>query len=241
MLDPSLTPKGEDECRQLCQRFPYHQSVDLLVASPLRRTIYTTLLSFRPEIERGVRLIALPEIQETSSLPCDTGSDAESLKQEMDGKLVDLSLVHDGWNSKSGRWAPTRAAVDERSRQARQWLKARPEKEIVVVTHGGLLHYFTEDWTGSGTFVGKNDPLKASAAVVLTDPVGTGWLNTEFRSYYFTEAEEGDGNASMTETAVSSHRRRGTEKPLTRAERLQLRETVQKTWESQGFQVESEV
>lgn len=78
----------------------------------------------------------------------------------MNGKPVDLSLVHDGWNSKSGRWAPTRAAIDERSRQARQWLKARPEKEIVVVTHGGLLHYFTEDWTESNTLVGKNDALR---------------------------------------------------------------------------------
>lgn len=158
MHDPSLTPKGEDECQQLCQRFPYHQSVDLLVASPLRRTIYTALLSFRPEIERGVKVIALPEVQETSSLPCDTGSDAVRLKQEMDGKPVDLSLVHDDWNSKSGKWAPTVAAIEERTRQARQWLKARPEKEIVVITHGGLLHYFTEDWTESSTFDGKNDP-----------------------------------------------------------------------------------
>lgn len=241
MHDPSLTPKGEDECQQLCQRFPYHESVDLLVASPLRRTIYTALLSFQPEVERGVQLIALPEVQETSSLPCDTGSDAEILKQEMKGKPVDLTLVHDGWNSKSGRWAPIGAAIEERARQARQWLKARPEKEIVVVTHGGLLHYFTEDWTESGTFDGKNDPPHVSARVLLTDPVGTGWANTEFRSYHFIEAEEDDGNASMTETAESSHRRRGTEKPLTKAERLQLRETAMKTWKSQGLQVESEV
>lgn len=241
MLDPTLTPKGEDECQQLCQRFPYHQSVDLLVVSPLRRTIYTALLGFRPEIERGVQVIALPEMQETSGLPCDTGSDATKLKQEMDGKPVDLSLVHDGWNSKSGRWAPTKAAVEKRSRQARQWLKARPEKEIVVVTHGGLLHYFTEDWTDSGTFIGKNDPPRFSVGFALTDPVGTGWMNTEFRSYHFIDAVEEDeeDNASMMETAESSRRRKGKEMPLTKAERLQLRETAQKTWENQGLQVVS--
>ncbi|MCJ1463831.1 hypothetical protein MMC07_002440 [Pseudocyphellaria aurata] len=223
MLDPILTPKGEDECQQLRQIFPYHQSVDLLVVSPLRRTIYTALLGFRPEIERGVPVIALPEMQETSDLPCDTGSDAKNLKQDMDGKPVDLSLVHDGWNSKSGRWAPTKAAVDKRSRQARQWLKARPEKEIVVVTHGGLLHYFTEDWTDSDTFI------------------GTGWMNTEFRSYHFIDAEADDeeDNASIIETAESSRRRKGKEMPLTKAERLQIRETALKTWEDQGLKVES--
>ena len=77
---------------------------------------------------------------------------------------------------------------------------------------------------------------------MLTHAVGTGWANTEFRSYYFTDVEgEDDGNASMTETAESSHRRRGTEKPLTKAERLQLRETAIKSWESQEFQVEREI
>lgn len=76
---------------------------------------------------------------------------------------------------------------------------------------------------------------------MLIDPVGTGWANTEFRSYHFTEAEECDSSASMTETAESSYQRRGTEQPLTKAERLQLRETAHKTWEAQGFQVESMV
>lgn len=121
-------------------------------------------------------------MQETSSLPCDTGTDAERLKQEMDGKPVDLSLVQDGWNSKSGRWASTGAAIEERARQARLWLKSRTEKEIVVVTHGGLLHYLTEDWTESGIFDGKNNSSLVSARFALTDPVGTGWANTEFRS-----------------------------------------------------------
>ena len=95
-----------------------------------------------------MKVIALPEIQETADVPCDTGTDISVLKKEMEGKPVDLSRVMDGWNSKTGRWSPTGSAISERARQARQWLKARPEKVIVVVTHGGLLHYLTEDWTG---------------------------------------------------------------------------------------------
>ena len=154
MPDPSLTPFGEDQCRQLARTFPYHDSVGLLVASPLRRTIYTALHSFTPEIERGLSIVALPETQETADVPCDTGTDAKVLKEEMRGKPVDLSRVHEGWNSKTGRWAPIASALEKRAREARQWMKARPEKEIVLVTHGGFLHYLTEDWTDYNTTLG---------------------------------------------------------------------------------------
>jgi len=44
--------------------------------------------------------------------------------------------------------------LKERARAARRWLKARSEKEIVMVTHGGFLHYFTEDWEDSSQFQG---------------------------------------------------------------------------------------
>ena len=146
MPDPSLTPFGKEQCRGLAEKFPYHDSIDLLVASPLRRTIYTALLGFKPEIDRGMTVIALPEVQETADVPCDTGSNIDVLQDEMKQNPVDLSRVAEGWNSKQGRWAPTAGALEKRAREARQWLKARPEKEIVVVTHGGLLHYLTEDW-----------------------------------------------------------------------------------------------
>ena len=100
-------------------------------------------------------VIALPEVQETADVPCDTGTDIGVLKEEMTGKPVDLSRVMEGWNSKMDRWAPTQHALETRAREARQWLKARPEKEIVVVTHGGLLHYLTEDWTDYNQTMGR--------------------------------------------------------------------------------------
>ena len=42
--------------------------------------------------------------------------------------------------------------------------------------------------------------------------------------------EEGD-NASIVETAISRESRRGSEKPLSKEERMELRETAKKTWE----------
>ena len=68
---------------------------------------------------------------------------------------VDLSLVEKGWEIKEGRWAPTGEAIEKRAREARQWLRARPEKEIALVAHGGLLHYLTEDWSGSERYAGE--------------------------------------------------------------------------------------
>ena len=148
MPDPVLTEKGIEQCRDLAKKFPYLKSIGAIVASPLRRTIYTALYGFEPLIEKGMRVIALPEICETADVPCDTGSDVAVLKEEMKDKPVDLGMLQQGWNVKTGKWAPTADAVGKRAKEARQWLKARPEDEIVVVTHGGFLHYFTEDWTG---------------------------------------------------------------------------------------------
>ena len=150
MHDPSLTVLGEEQCRYLMEDFPYHQHVDLLVASPLRRTIYTTLLGFKPVITRGLRILTLPEAQEVADLPCDTGSDVKLLKEEFHNQPVDFSLVHDGWNSKKGKWSADAKSIEARAREVRNWLRARPERHIVLVTHGGFLHSLTEDWSDSG-------------------------------------------------------------------------------------------
>jgi hypothetical protein len=59
---------------------------------------------------------------------------------------------------------------------------------------------------------------------------GTGWANTEFRTYRF-KAEDGD-DASLEETLASRERRRGTEEPVDETERLRLSEAKQKAAES---------
>lgn len=135
--DPLLTPKGMEQCAELQKHFPHHQGVDLIVSSPIRRTIDTSLQSFGNTIKtKGLTIIALPEVQETSALPCDTGSNPEVLATEFAGEPVDFSLVHPGWNFKTGKWAPDQKAIAQRALEAREWLFQRPENEIVVVTHG---------------------------------------------------------------------------------------------------------
>ncbi|WEW58110.1 hypothetical protein PRK78_003577 [Emydomyces testavorans] len=226
--DPLLTPHGETQCGTLRVNFPFHSDVELIVASPLRRTIYTALLAFEaPLKEKGLKVIALPELQETSDVPCDIGSDLEVLEKEVNEKNlpVDLSLLMEGWNDKtSARWSADEKAISARAREARRWLKSRPEKEIVIVSHGGFLHYFTEDWQDSTFYtVTKKKPSPSNYTNLRPSPVwpGTGWANTEFRTYEFTEeiheddlyGQKIDGdNASIIEI-IDSRRRRGKAEP----------------------------
>ncbi|KAL8951335.1 MAG: hypothetical protein Q9222_002700 [Ikaeria aurantiellina] len=226
MHDPPLTTLGEQQCQNLAARFPYHSSLGLIVASPLRRTLQTALLAFKNPSSNNIPFIALPEIQETSDLPCDTGSNIFILKEEFKNKPVDLSLLPEDWDSKQGKWAADRKVIEQRCREARKWLKARQERDIVIITHGGLLHYLTEDWTGAAKF----------QVIALQ---GTGWENTEFRSFHFVEGD--DENAAIQETRESKGRRGGGEKPLSKEEKTQLKETAARDWEEQGYEVASKV
>ncbi|KAA8644257.1 uncharacterized protein ATNIH1004_008456 [Aspergillus tanneri] len=196
--------------------------------------MYTALQSFEPffRAHPDAKLILLPDTQETSDVPCDTGSDPAVLKREIEekGLPVDAGLVTENWNDKTGRYAPTNEAVAARARDARRWLKARPEKEIVLVTHGGFLHFFTEDWEDSSQYR------------------GTGWLNTEYRTYIFSpefHTEDLDGNtldgdnASLVETA-ESRARRGKEGPMVgRRRQSTLYKLGTHEWDEQGLQLSS--
>ena len=95
--DPELTPLGEEQARALTTRFPGLANVELIVSSPLRRTIQTALLAFPVKLEAGMQVLALPEVQEASELICDTGSPLPDIKAKFDGLPVDFSLVQPDW------------------------------------------------------------------------------------------------------------------------------------------------
>ncbi|KAF2650927.1 phosphoglycerate mutase family protein-like protein [Lophiostoma macrostomum CBS 122681] len=199
--DPVLTEKGEDQCRKLQDSFLYHETIELVLASPLRRTIQTAALSFGPTLARNdVTFIAVPEAQEVSDMGSDTGSAPNELKGYLaklfaDGTLdfdikqkLDLSLVKEGWNVKSGYYAYTREAISKRAADLRSWLFQRPEDHVLLVTHGAFLHFLTEDWD-------VDDPM-----------IGTSYHNCELRQFVFTPGSSKD-DAHVTETAESLNSR----------------------------------
>jgi broad specificity phosphatase PhoE len=160
--DPDLTPLGLEQCQKLQGRFQAHDKVTHLVASPIRRTLYTCLLSFEPVVKTGKVVTALPEAQEVSGHPCDVGSEPEKLVAEF-GDKVDFALVTKGWNDKSpsSKFAPVPEKLDARAREARLFLRDLAKKhgddsQIVLVTHGAILHFLTQDWEGINPGKGRS-------------------------------------------------------------------------------------
>jgi hypothetical protein len=87
--------------------------VDIVFASPLRRTIQTASLSFGPTLARkDVPFVLLPALQEVGDMGSDTGiaDTGEELKRLLpelfanenlafDLEKIDASAVNKGWNS----------------------------------------------------------------------------------------------------------------------------------------------
>lgn len=67
---------------------------------------------------------------------------------------------------------------------------------------------------------------KKEALLTILFSTGTGWENTEYRSYEFVEPAGEDTQASIRETKTSWRRRRGSSNPLTETEQQQLRSVV---------------
>lgn len=200
--DAVLTQKGKDQCRALRSTFAHHNSIDIVFASPLRRTIQTAALSFGPTLARNeVPFVLLPLLQEVSNIGCDVGiadtaADVTRLLPELfkDGELefdinkIDPSAVTKGWNSKQGYWAYEKEAISNRAADLRSLLFQRPEAEILLVTHGAFAHFLTEDWD-------VDDPM-----------MGTAYNNCEHREFIFT-SESNAKRAHVTETKDSRARR----------------------------------
>lgn len=152
--DPDLTEKGVQDCLVLRDSFPHHDSITLLCASPMRRGIQTASIVFQPLIDRGMKIIAMPDAQEGWKDPANTGTDAESLKAEFGEQTIDFGLVKDGWQKKEGRYAADPDSLRERARRLLSWLHDREEQDIVVVGHGYFSQYVTNSVNEAGEQIG---------------------------------------------------------------------------------------
>ncbi|PYI00268.1 phosphoglycerate mutase family protein-like protein, partial [Aspergillus sclerotiicarbonarius CBS 121057] len=185
LRDPLLTTHGKEQCHALREALPFHASVSLIMASPLKRAIQTAATVFAPTLaSRQLPFMLIPLAQEVSQLQCYLGDDVATTKagapdlitdaaEGYDPVNLDVSLVQEDWNSKQGIYAATLPAVRRRAAALRNWLWKRPEEHIAVVSHGGFLHYLTEDWTGYDKARGELQ--------------NTGYQNCEYRRFQFSE------------------------------------------------------
>ncbi|KAL7766902.1 hypothetical protein ACKLNR_004818 [Fusarium oxysporum f. sp. zingiberi] len=236
--DPRLTPLGEEQNLALRETaFSDQSKISLVLASPLCRTLQSAYLVFQSALEGSSKchpeIIAIPDAQETSDDPCDVGTDPSVLRKVVTESNwpVDLSLVKDGWNVKAlgTRYSPESDAIAARASDARIFIRQKirqlieqgdTDPQVALMTHGGFLHYFTDDWEDS-----------------WLNP-GTGWKNCETRSYVFEQdvMKDIDVEVRLTETTESRLRRgKGTPMPA-KEEQAGLFEQAMESWESQGLQ-----
>ncbi|KAG9662669.1 phosphoglycerate mutase family protein, partial [Aureobasidium melanogenum] len=196
--DAVLTPHGKSQCHDLNVSFAHHDSVALIVSSPLRRALQTAVHAFAPALQRdGVKIVLQPMAQEMNAYACDIGTDRPELERQVKaGDLwdTDMDVPSDKIDfNAEGKWAPDKATVQKRAAKLRSWLFGRKEETVVVVSHGGFLHALTEDWTG----------FNAS--------LGTGWQNCEIREFVFTKKST-QSSAHVVEKATLAPEPNGGEK-----------------------------
>lgn len=163
--DPPLTGLGMESASSLPGTFPHSGSVAVILTSPLRRTLQTTIAGFYHVVDKksvkeggidgGAQLIIDRDLQESSDLPCDTGSERAVLEEAFPS--LDLGVLGDGWFAKEGLYAADHDATANRARRVRERLRTIAEsiqtdeavaggrKDIVVVTHGVFMKFLTED------------------------------------------------------------------------------------------------
>lgn len=165
ILDPPLTPKGIQQSERLSHLFPFKDSVGLVITSPLRRTLQTTLFGFQQTLDekyyskdsgsgqpKGARLLISPGIQAHSARPCDIGSAQTILQSEFPNLPWDELGFDPVFPAKEGLYAPDREALRERGRRFQRLLEeefaaladtGRPD--IAVVSHGGFMKHIVLD------------------------------------------------------------------------------------------------
>ncbi|GAB5353163.1 hypothetical protein AAMO2058_000014200 [Amorphochlora amoebiformis] len=153
ILDPGLTEKGHSQAlsvrtNPLLKKFFESKGHNhVIVTSPLRRTIQTTLNAFgtwRDEVNtehgRHITILCNPDIQETGEIRCDCGRPLDQVKSEFGLKYpyLDFSNVHDDWHLKQGDYRDRGDLLRKRFNRFTKWIHELPEENVVVVGHHNI-------------------------------------------------------------------------------------------------------
>ena len=137
--DACLTQLGIDQCIELSKKTTdIINNAELLLVSPLRRTIQTATYSFSPHINK-IPLISLESLREASGLhPCDKRSPIDENKTNY--PHIDFSnFVENEDTFYSTNERESSESVQARGHEFLLFLKSRIESNIIVVTHSTYL------------------------------------------------------------------------------------------------------
>lgn len=159
LVDPNISDEGEQQARKFNTTHSNESPPALqhhlthVLTSPIQRAIFTSLFAFRAFQQRGLEIIALPELQTMGTRSNGTGRDVFELSV-YPGVLKNNNLSMDtqtflsrGWNSKqTGQWHADQ--VSWRIGFLKGFLKGiwlgagKAGIEVAVVTHSSLLDEF---------------------------------------------------------------------------------------------------
>ncbi|CEL56536.1 hypothetical protein RSOLAG1IB_07885 [Rhizoctonia solani AG-1 IB] len=180
--DAVLTDLGRSQCIEFSESSlgrSIQDSVELILTSPQRRALSTTLLALPAAVERLLprsQVILVPEAQEINDLPCDRGSDRETLESmpeyttELKQGHLDFSPLSPDWNQKQGIYDPSPDALWARAQWLRRFIRGRKEQTIALVAHGNFIRYLVG-------LDGYYDRVRI-------------WSNVEARIYTFESADD---------------------------------------------------
>lgn len=143
LVDAEITPLGIQQCEELRDKVQEKlKSVELLIVSPMNRTIQTALYSF-PHLKDSIPWIAIEHIREqTGRHPCDRRTPIRDQRQRY--SFINYDHIESDDDIIYHRYDPNREPAEdvvERAKIFLDWLRNREEKEIVVVTHSAFLRH----------------------------------------------------------------------------------------------------
>jgi broad specificity phosphatase PhoE len=170
LRDAPLSETGIQQCVdslhfQLKDEFvEFLEQVELVVCSPLTRCLETFTKGVEPKLrqyhgdKKKIPLLAVPYLTERIYTASDTGSHISDLQTKFPS--VDFSECPNGWwysqeYPESEEWRPygqgqwyavpgePSAHFEERMLILDQWIRNRPERNILLVAHWGVLRHLT--------------------------------------------------------------------------------------------------
>jgi broad specificity phosphatase PhoE len=161
--DPELSPLGQTQALTAIESVKNISSIDLIVCSPLIRTLQTFLLVFNNR--RNLPLVIHPDLQEVCTEPCDIGSPVDDLKIKFPILLDELNTFGQAFGDKEwldkinpeNIYSPKQ--IQERAKRFHNWLMNRSEKHIFVISHNIMLQQLLQD-TSTQKISFKNGEIK---------------------------------------------------------------------------------
>lgn len=135
--------------RALAEQTARLDSIELVVCSPLTCSLETATAGFADYVARGSPVVALEAVRELAS----SKADARRPRSELTAQFSHVSFDHvqgevdDLWEALAANEGnlviETVDAIEARCSAALEWILARPEKELAVVSHPAFLHHLT--------------------------------------------------------------------------------------------------